>query len=307
MVKAVITGASGFIGSHLMDRLLRDGFEVVAIDLKPLGGKGGVTYECLDIADFQGCLQVLREHKDADVIYHLAAQVNVPLSFENPLEAFKINVTGTLNMLEAIRINGLKVRRFIYLSTAEVYGTPQRLPVDEEHPMLPRSPYGFTKALADRLVYGYYASYGIPVTIIRSWLVFGEGDAPTRAIPRFITQALRREPITVYGGDQSTDPNYVDNLIDALSLASLKEEAIGEAFNIGGGREVSIRELADMVVRAAGSKSKVKILPYRIGEKPIRSFPSIDKAQRILGYKPKVSLEEGLLKVVEYYRLLINQ
>lgn len=301
-MKAIITGASGFIGTHLIDRLLEGGFKVVAMDLKP-PKREGVVYECLDVADFQGCLQVLGRYKDADFIYHLAAQVDVPLSFEKPLETFKVNVTGTLNMLEAVRVNGLKIKRFLYLSTAEVYGVPKSLPVDEEHPMLPRSPYGFTKALADRLVYGYYASYGIPVTIIRSWLVFGEGDAHTRAIPRFITQALRGEPITVYGGSQSTDPNYVENLIDAFSLASLSKDAIGEAFNIGGGREVSILELADMVVKITGSKSKVKILPYRVGEKPIRSFPSINKAKRLLGYEPKVGLEEGLLKMVKYYRL----
>ena len=295
-MKILITGSEGFIGKNLCKYLQDKGYEVIRADIAE-------TAEIkLDVSDFNECVRKLMDLK-FDAVIHLAAIANIPKCLEDPHKCFKVNSFGTLNMLEiASRKN---VQRFIYSSSANVYGVPLELPVKETTPFNPRTPYDYSKIASEMMVECYHRSRGLKTVIFRSWKLFGEHDVETTAIPRFIKACLKGEPLTLYNaGRDSTDPTYILNFCHAVDLALRKDEAIGEVFNLGTGNEITIRELAEKIRKLTGSNSELKLLPPRTEaeKEPMRSYPSIEKIKKILGYEPVITLEEGLKRTIEFYR-----
>lgn len=297
-MKVLVTGAGGFVGWNLSQYLERRGFKVLRLDLREEAEIRA------DVSDLQGLWSAL-EGEDFDAVVHLAAIANIPKSLEDPYLCFKVNSLGTLNMLEVSLRKG--VRRFLYASSANVYGVPVELPVRETTPFNPRTPYDYSKVASEAMVESYHKAKGLPTVVFRAWKLFGERDVPTTAIPRFIRACLRGEPIQLYNaGRDTTDPTYIENYCYAVELALTRGEAVGEKFNVGTGNEVSIRELAEMIRRLTGSETEIRLLPPRTEaeKEPMRSYPSIEKLEQVLGYRPKVSLEEGLKRTIEYYRRL---
>jgi len=295
-MKILITGSQGFIGRNLSNYLGEKGYEVIGVDIAE-----GADIR-LDVSDYGACSEKLLS-LDFDAVIHLAAIVSIPKSLEDPRRCFEVNSFGTLNMLEIAARKD--VERFIYASSANVYGVPVELPVKETTPLNPRTPYDYSKVVSEKFIECYSKVKGVKAVIFRNWKLFGEYDVETTAIPRFIKACLRNEPLTLYNeGRDTTDPTYILNFCHAVELALKKDEAVGEVFNLGTGNEVSIRELAEKIRKLTGSSSELQLLPPRTEaeKEPMRSYPSIEKIRRILGYEPIVGLEEGLKKTIEFYK-----
>ncbi len=295
-MRVLITGSEGFVGRNLREYLAGRGFEVIGLDVR------GDAEIKADITDLESLGKAVEGH-GFEAVIHLAAIANIPKTLEDPYMCFRVNSFGTLNMLELASRKG--VERFIYASSANVYGVPAELPVREETPLNPRTPYDYSKVISEKLVESYHKHRGLPTVILRAWKLFGKHDVPTTAIPRFITACLTGKPIELYNhGRDTTDPTYIENYCQAVELALTREEAVGEAFNVGTGNEVSIRELAEMIRRLTGASNEIKLLPPRTPaeSQPMRSYPSIKKIQEKLGYKPTITLEEGLKRTIQHYK-----
>ncbi len=206
-------------------------------------------------------------------------------------------------MLElALRKN---VKRFVYASSANVYGAPRRNPVTEEESFSPRVPYDFSKVAGEAFVMGYHRAKGLPVSITRAWLLFGEHDAPNRAVPRFIRSCLRNEPVKLFNsGRDTTAPCHAENYGKLVERLIEKDSAVGQAFNFGGEKTLSIRELAGMIKRLTGSKSELQMLPPRSESEsvPQVSDPSTEKMRRLLGYEYELDLETGLRRTADWLK-----
>jgi len=299
-MKVLVTGASGFIGKNLTSYLEKNGHIAIAVDLR----SGNVVG---DITNVNFVLETLAEH-DFDSIVHLAAVADVKACIEDPYSCYKVNSFGTLNMLELAIKKG--VRRFIYSSSANVYGTPFELPVKETTPINPRTPYDYSKVVSENLIISYGRNKALPFVILRSWKLFGKYDVPTTAVSRFISACLRGDPIQLYNaGRDTTDPYHVENYCHAIMLSLGKEEAIGEVFNVGTGNQVSIRQLAEMIKRLTNSSSRTIDLPPRTPQEasPMRSYPSIDKIKSKLSYQPTILLENGLSRTIRYQKDLLTE
>jgi len=293
-VKILVSGANGFIGTNLASYLEGRGHAITRVDLK--------VGDCVgDIADANFVLKTLTR-KEFDSVVHLAAMADVRACIDDPYSCYRINTFGTLNMLElAIR---KQVRRFIYSSSANVYGVPAKVPVEETAQFNPRTPYDHSKVLSEIMIQSYGRHKALPFVILRSWKLFGEHDVPTTAVSRFVSACLKGEPMKLYNaGKDTTDPYHVENYCHAVELCLEKEKAVGEVFNVGTGNEVSVRQLAELVRRLANSNCELMDMPPRTPEEAqtMRSYPSIEKIRRILGYEPIVPLEEGLRRVVKYH------
>jgi nucleoside-diphosphate-sugar epimerase len=292
-LRVAITGASGFIGSHLTRYLSERGHEVLKVDVK------GVERP-IDVTSFDQVHRFFSEHKPEAVI-HLAAIANIPECIRDPRRCFEVNVLGTLNVVECSVRHGVK--RLIYASSANVYGIRPRTPVTEEEQLRPRSPYDHTKVAAESVVMSYVVSKGLDAVVFRSWKVFGEGEPETSVTTRFVDACLRGEPIPLYnGGRDVTDPYHVLNYCRAVELALKADGIAGEVFNLGTGNRISIRELAELIRRLTGSSSELLELPPRTEQEkePMISYPSVEKARRLLGYEPLIGLEEGLRRLIAW-------
>lgn len=298
-MRLLITGSEGFVGRNLKRYFKSFGYEVAGVDIV-----GSAEYVA-DVTDKDAVFHAVMDFKP-DAIVHLAAIVSIPKSIEDPYNCYRVNCFGTLNVLEASARIGLK--RFVYASSANVYGLPKELPVREETPINPRSPYDFSKVIAEKLVESYVRHKGLPAVILRSWKLFGEEDVPTSAIVRFVRSCLANQPLQLYNaGRDSTDPTYIENYCVAVKLCLEREEAVGQVFNVGTGNEVTIRQLAEKIRELTGSSSELVLLPPRteMESEPMRSYPSIKKLMGI-GYRPVVSLEEGLKRVIDYERKMVG-
>lgn len=255
-----------------------------------------------NILSLDDVLSKLQNNKPVYIV-HSAAVSNPPACRQDPHICLNTNVLGTVNMLEAAR--KLDIERFIYLSSANVYGERPPLPVTEDSPLAPRALYDYSKVIAESCVEAYRRLYGVPTVILRSWKVFGEYDSPKSAISRFIDACLRGGEITLFnGGRDVTDPYHVDNLCHAIDLALENDQAVGEIFNIGTGNAVSIRQLAELIVKLTSATTVIRDAPPRSAEEaePMISYPSIEKIKQKLGYRPIVSLEEGLRRQITWRR-----
>ena len=304
--RVLVTGGAGFIGSHLVDRLVDEGFEVVVLDnfstgnLENLRSHIGKENFRIIKGDVRNKTDVKEAVEDVDCIFHLAAIVSVELSVKNPLLVNEVNVCGTLNILEeSLKLN---LKRFVYLSSCAVYGDPMYLPIDEKHPTKPLSPYGVSKLAAEHYCIAFYKVYGIQTVCLRLFNVYGprQSKGPySGVISRFIDRLKCGKPPIIYGdGEQTRDFIFVDDVVDACLRAMNCRNCVGESINVGSGVETSINELARIISGLFGmQKIKPVYTKPRIGEVG-RSCADMDKAEKLLGLKPKVSLEEGLRKLV---------
>lgn len=299
MREVLITGSEGFVGRSLSSYLRARGYGVTGLDIS---GEAEIRADVARLGELEEALRGRR----FEVVVHLASMANIPRCIKSPYECLHINCVGTLNILELSAAMGAE--KFIYASSANVYGARPPLPVTEDAPLKPRSPYDYSKVAAENLSLAYGASKGLRVFILRSWKLFGEHDAPSSAVSRFIDACLRDEDITLYnGGRDVTDPYHVDNYSHAVELI-IRSELGGGVFNIGSGGRVSIRELAELIRELTGSKSGFKLLPPRTPEEadPMISYPSIEHIKSLLGYTPIVTLREGLMRVIEHRRRLLS-
>ncbi len=302
----VVTGGAGFIGSHTVRLLASRGLGVVALDVAAeprLPFPPGVRLVIADVAVWGSLWQHLRPLRgNLTGIIHLAAVVSIEEARQNPLRALRVNVEGTLNVLEAAR--RLDVETVVYASSAAVYGEPRYLPVDEAHPRSPANFYGDTKLMGEMLVERYAADYGIRTVSLRYFNVYGpgmRGGPYAGVIHAFIESLLRRKPPTIYGdGEQTRDFVYVEDVAEANYLALVASNTRG-TINIGTGVETSINKLYKMICRIVGYCPEPRRAPPRPGDVR-RSVASIEKARHVLGWSPRVSLPEGLRLTVEWYR-----
>ncbi len=310
--RILVTGGAGFISSNLIHHLLRrTPHEVVSLDALTYAGNlenldGVVGHERLtlvhgDVRD----AAVVREVVDGiDVIVNAAAESHVEKSIADGASEFvTTNVEGTQILLDAIRET--PVERFVLISSSEVYGTARAVPMDEEHPLEPRSPYAATKAGGDRLAYSYFVTYGLPIVIARPFNNYGPRQHPEKVVPRFVTQALAGEALTVHGdGAASRDWLYVDDdaaAIEALIDAPLGDVA-GEVVNIATGVDLPVLEVAALVLDAVGNPdATVAHVPERPGQVE-RHIGSTEKMARLTGWRARTSFVEGLAATVDWYR-----
>jgi nucleoside-diphosphate-sugar epimerase len=237
--------------------------------------------------------------KDApQVIFHLAAQAYVPYSFDHPVEVMKINLQGTLHILEAAR-QIKSIEHVVCTSSCEIYGTPLTARIREDHALNPMSPYAASKAAADRYASSYFSTYGLPITIARPFNAYGPRQTGN-VVRRFIHFALKNEPITLHGdGSQSRDFTYVDDMVKAYLAIGARNKALGKAINLGSGREISMIQLARKIVRLCGSRSEIIHIPKRLADVPHFKADS-SLAAKILGWEAETQLEEGLKKTLEW-------
>lgn len=294
-MNVLVLGSNGFVGTSLTGHLRKQGFETVDVDVS------SPASICTDVSKRERFFNDLKG-VEFDAVVHLAAITNIRDTIENPYRCYDINCVGTLNVLELASQRGVK--RLIYASSANVYGLPLELPVKETTPFNPRSPYDYSKVIGEYLVQSYHWHKGLPIAILRSWKLFGEHDSPQSAVSRFIRSCLRNEQIPLFNsGRDTTDPYHVENYCHAVELSLTKNDAVGEAFNIGTGNELSIRQIAEIIKKMTGSRSKLQLLSSRsvLESKPMRSYPSIEKIERLLGYSPVVTLEEGLKRTIDFW------
>ncbi len=283
------------VGRNLVSYFAEKGVDVIPTDL----AGWDVTGNLLD-ADFVfGKLASL----EFDAIIHLAAITELKKTVEDPKLCFEVNCFGTLNMLELAHRK--KVSRMIISSSANVFGAPKTNPVTEETPFSPRVPYDYSKVVCENMALSFFKSKGVPVALTRSWLLFGEYDQPSRATLRFIRACLKDEPLTLFNeGRDTTAPSHAANYAK-LALTLLEHDgAVGEAFNFGGERAVSVRELAETIRSLTGSKSKLNLAPPRteLEKDPQISYPSVEKIKNVLGYEYELSLEDGLRRTIDWVK-----
>lgn len=309
--RILVTGGCGFIPSNVIRHLLtRTPYEVVSLDALTYAGNAENLADVLGherLSLVHGDIRDPRLVRDAvanvDVIINAAAESHVEKSIlEGASEFVTTNVEGTQILLDAIRER--PVERFVLISSSEVYGTAERDPMDEEHPLSPRSPYAATKAGGDRLAYAYAITYELPIVILRPFNNYGPYQHPEKVIPRFITQALRDRPLTIHGrGRASRDWLYVDDdaeAIEAVIEADL-DAVSGEVINVATGVDIPVAEIADLVLTGLG---KPESLRAHVDERPgqvDRHVGSTDKARRLLGWEARTSFERGLERTIAWY------
>jgi len=310
-VRVLVTGGAGFIPSNLIRHLLDEtDHQVVSLDALTYAGN---VENLTDVMSHPRLAFVHGDVRDAglvrevvegvDVIVNAAAESHVEKSIEHGASEFvTTNVVGTQILLDAIR--EAPVERFVLISSSEVYGTAERAPMDEQHPLNPRSPYAATKAGADRLAYSYWVTYGLPIVIVRPFNNYGPRQHPEKFVPRFITQALSDQPLTIHGdGHASRDWLYVFDDAEAIVAAihAPLADVAGEVVNVATGVDISVADLANAVLDALG---KPPDLTCHVEERPgqvDRHIGSTDKAVRLLGWRARTSFEAGLERTVAWY------
>src|SRR2546423_6587163 len=310
--RVLVTGGAGFISSNFIRHLLRaTPYEIVSLDALTYAGNlenlAEVTsHERLSLVhgDIRDAALVREVVSQVDVIVNAAAESHVEKSIADGASEFvTTNVEGTQILLDAIRET--PVERFILISSSEVYGTAERAPMDEEHPLNPRSPYAATKAGADRLAYSYYVTYGLPVVMVRPFNNYGPRQHPEKVIPRFITQALQDRELTIHGdGHASRDWLYVDDDAEAIEavIAAPLEDVAGEVLNVATGIDIPVSEIADAALHAPGKPASLQTFVTERPGQVDRHIGSTDKMQRLTGWQARTSFDEGLGRTIAWYR-----
>ncbi len=308
--RVLVTGADGFMGSHLTERLIFEGARV-SIYIRGNSVSGTVLYTLKNVAPFekifeeiitgniasQDAVELIRKNK-SEYIFHLAADAYVPNSFQHPREVMESNFWGTINILEAARTMP-KVKRVVCTSSSEIYGTAQYAPIDEGHPLNPSSPYAASKVAADRAAYSYGNTYGIPVSIIRPFNTYGPRHTYD-VIPKFIRLALEGSPLTIHGdGSQTRDFTYVDDMIEAFLVMGYHHRAVGKTVNFGTGKDISIKKIAYMIKELSGSTSDILFIPKRTSEVH-RLVADTSAARKLFGWTARYDIREGLKKNIQW-------
>jgi len=304
----LVTGAGGFIGSHLVRRLLADGHRVRGIDNFTTGRRsnlGGVDGLSLIEGDINDAASIAKAIEGVDYVLHEAAIPSVPRSIDDPVASHHANVSGTVSVLEAARRSGT-VKRVVYAASSSAYGDAPTLPKVETMTPNPRSPYAADKLAGEYYCRVYANVFGLECVCLRYFNVFGPRQDPASlyaaVIPRFITSMLARQSPPVHGdGRQSRDFTFIDNVVDANLAACTAPGASGEVINIACGERIELLGVIREINRALGSAIKPEFLPSRAGD--VRdSLADIDKARRILDYAPRVSVAQGLAQTIAWYR-----
>ena len=307
----LVTGGAGFIGSHLVERLLADGHRVRVLDNFSTGSRANLEFARSDRrlevirGDLVSLKTVERAVRGAAVVFHQAAMRSVPRSVADPLGANASNVTGTLHVLYAAG-RQRKKPRVVYASSSSVYGERPDLPKREEQPTAPISPYAASKVAGELYAAVWSRIFGVETVGLRYFNVFGPRQDPkseyAAVIPRFILWGLKGRPLEVHGdGTQSRDFTYVDNVVEANLLAAQAPEAGGEVFNVGCGDRVSLLEIVAKLEAILGRRLPRKHTPPRAGDVP-HTLADVGKAKRLLGYTPLVDFDEGFRRTVEYFK-----
>jgi UDP-glucose 4-epimerase len=279
--RVLVTGSSGFVGKNLVEELKRRGAEVLTL-----------TYHDgrrIDIRDQQRVMGITNEIRNIDIVYHLAAITSVPFSFENPWETYEVNVLGTLNILELCRLCNAEK---IVFASSYVYGQPQYMPIDEEHPLQPTNPYARSKILGEELCRAYNTDFGVKCIILRPFNIYGVGQSKNFLIPSIIAQ-LRYGKIELKDPEPKRDFIYISDVIDAYIKA---EEFNGDfdVFNIGYGKSYNVKEIVDKIIQLYGKDVKVKYSGERRKNEIMDTVADIKKAKEKLCWKPSVEIDNGL-------------
>ncbi len=313
----LVTGAGGFLGSHLVEHLVAREARVRALvrynsrndrgllELLPPETLAQVEVVAGDLTDAQGMMRAL---EGVEIVFHLAALIAIPYSYLAPSQYVAVNCGGTLNLLEAARMQG--VTRFVHTSTSEVYGTAQYTPIDEHHPLKGQSPYAASKIGADKLAESYHLSFGLPVATVRPFNTFGPRQSARAVIPTIITQALQSDAIRLGSLEPRRDLNYVSDTIEGFMLAATRREAIGQVINLGSGRAVSIGELTQLILSLLGMKKQIICSEERCRPEASEVWHlecDNRKARELLGWQPKVTLEEGLEATIAYLKANLDR
>ncbi|TVP61342.1 MAG: NAD-dependent epimerase/dehydratase family protein [Nodularia sp. (in: Bacteria)] len=314
MAKTIVTGAAGFIGSHLAETLLQQGNEVIGIDqvndyydpvlkhknIAHLHGSPQFTFIKEDIQDLDWPTLL----QDVEVVYHQAAQAGVRASWGQGFRNYtERNISATQVLLEAAK-DAKNLKRLVFASTSSVYGDAETLPTHEKIPPQPVSPYGITKLAAERLCGLYHKNFGVPIVALRYFTVYGPRQRPDMAFHKFFKSILQDEAIPIYGdGQQTRDFTFVSDAIAANLAAATVPQAVGEVFNIGGGSRVVLAEVLDTMAEIVGKPIKKNYIEKAMGDAR-HTAADVSKAQQILGYQPQVSLREGLTQEWEWVKAL---
>jgi nucleoside-diphosphate-sugar epimerase len=308
----LVTGATGFIGSHLVEALLRRGAAVRILARprtpEPHGALGNLSAAVIGQIDVRhGSVvepEALRTSvRGAGCVFHLAALMSVPYSYEHPSEVLEVNARGTLNALMAAR--EAEVERVIVISSSEVYGTARRVPIDEDHPFQAQSMYAASKIAAEKLAESFWRTYGLRVTVIRPFNTYGPRQSLRAVIPTIVAQALFSEHMRLGNLKATRDFTYVGDVVEGLLAAAESRESIQEVLNLGSGREISIGELAERVKALTSSRAVIEHDGQRLrpeGSEVQRLCANADKARRLLGWSPRISLEEGLRATIKWIK-----
>ncbi len=307
-MRILVTGGAGFIGSHLAEKLVGLGHEVIVLDDLSTGREENIVHLRDSITFIKGSITdralLSRVMEGVQVVFHQAALGSVPRSVEDPVTTHEVNITGTFNVLLAARDAGVK--RVVYAASSSAYGDTPTLPKVETMLPNPLSPYAVSKLVGEYYCQVFTRVYGLETVSLRYFNVFGPRQNPhsqyAAVIPKFITAALKGEPLSVFGdGEQSRDFTYIDNVVQANLLAMESPHAVGKVYNVACGGRYTLNELIRQLEAIFGRQLEVQYLPPRAGDVK-HSEASITEAQRDLGYRVLVSFEEGLRRTVQWYR-----
>lgn len=309
----LITGGAGFIGTHLFEKLIEKNNFIIIIDnfddyylgkdtqltklLKPYEESKNykiIKGDLLDITIFNeiDC--------EIDLIFHLAAKAGVRYSIDNPSKVTENNIVSTVNVYNYALNTSIK--KILYASSSSVYGNPKYTPVDENHPKNPISPYAVSKLCCEIYSDFYFREYGLPISSLRFYTVYGPRGRPDMAIRKFFNSIIKDEEITIYGnGEQLRDFTYVSDIVDGLILAGEKRESIGEVFNLGCSNPIRVNILIDKMYSIANSSKKIKYIDKQKGDVDI-TYSNTEKANKILNYNPKIQIDEGLRKTFNWQK-----
>ena len=312
--KILVTGAGGFLGSHLTEKLVKLGYKVIAFDrynsnndffwLNKLRdqNKKNCNFILGDIRDYDS---VYNSMKSCQVVMHLAALIGIPYSYRSPLAYIKTNLEGTYNVLEASK--NLKIQNIIITSTSEVYGSAQYLPMDEKHPINSQSPYAASKASADQLALSYHRSFDLPVKIIRPFNIYGPRQSERAIIPTIIKQALQNGSKNLDLGNltPTRDFSYVDDTVNAFVEVMKNKKIFGQVLNVGSNQKISIYSLSKEIMKLTNKKKLIKINSKRKRPK-LSEVENLQcnnkKIKKITNWKPKTNLKDGLKKTLEWIK-----
>lgn len=308
--KVLVTGAGGFIGSHLVDRLVELGASTRALIHYNSNGSWGWLDQSPKKNDVEVTLGDIRDQDSmqraiagVDMIFHLAALIAIPYSYHAPLSYIRTNVEGTANVLQSAMRNDVGL--VVHTSTSEVYGTARQVPISEDHPLQGQSPYSASKISADKIAESFHLSYGLPIITVRPFNTYGPRQSARAVIPTIVSQALTGREIRLGNLKPTRDLNYVADTVEGFIAAGKSPQAVGEVINLGTGREVSIADLAAMILKMTGHELPIVTEESRVrpeNSEVDRLCADNSKARRLLAWQPGHSLEDGLEKTIEWLK-----
>lgn len=316
--QVLVTGAGGFIGSHLVERLVEKKARVRAFvrynsrnDRGMLETLSPIIQEKVEViaADLRDSEAVTKAARDVEVLFHLGSLIAIPYSYINPRDVFQTNIFGTLNVMQAAR--ELKTPKIIHTSTSEVYGSAQYVPIDEKHPLNAQSPYSASKIGADKIAESFYRSYELPVATVRPFNTYGPRQSARAIIPTIITQAIARKQILLGAMHPTRDLMFVTDTVEAFIKTAESSKTVGQTINFGTGTELAMSELAEKIISHIGEDKKIEVIFDATRIRPAKS--EVDRlcadtslAQKLVRWKPKVSIDEGLQKTIDWIAQNIN-